>query len=142
MWSIALTFLKSNWKATLGGGLALLFVVAVIGYIVALRIERSTLTSQITKLTATNVGLEHDKQTLQSNVKTLTDAIGTTNAAIEKLSASAAQTQHNFTTLNTTIHTETSNLAAKLDKQQQEQKPQTCDASIKYLVDAVPEYQQ
>lgn len=131
MWTLALSFFTKNWK--------LLVVAAAIGgaYLYVQNL-RSTVNEQREQIAT----LQLENQIIKENNVKLEAALTASNQAIGKLAEGAAQTKKDFATLNTNVRSQSTKLEERLRQILAEKKPETCEATIDYLIDAVKEYQR
>lgn len=123
--SIALMFLKRFWKE-------LIIVLVIAAAVLYMRGLYSTIDKQketIAQLTTAN-------QILKDNNDKLEKTIAANNEAISKMAAGAKETNKAFSTLNTTVKAQTSSLEERLRRILQDKKPQTCEDTIQYLLEA------
>lgn len=129
MVTIFLTFLRKYWQyfllaAVVGGGWM---------YYNHLTSTIATQEQTISRLTLENTVVKENNDKLQASIEA-------SNKSIELLAKGAADTKQGFVTLNNTVRTQTSSLNDKLENILADPKPQTCEDTIKYLIDAVKEY--
>lgn len=127
----ALSILKSNWK--------LIAAVVVIG---GVYLYHNHLTSTIERQRGDIATLENVRDVLEQNVQTLERTITANNESIRALAAGAEQTQKDFDQLNRSVKQSSERLSRQLGGILTEPKPQTCDASIQYLIDAAKGFKQ
>lgn len=127
--TVVWAFVRQNWAA-------LVLVAASLGawgYISSLR---STITDQRTALNKKS----EEIRVLTENNQALETALSASNAAVEKLSSSANQTKRDFAALSTTVTKQTTEMERRLMEVLQEKTPQSCEDSIKYLIEAARKY--
>lgn len=116
-------FVKTNWK--LLGIMAICVACGV--YTVHLR---SVISSQQVTLAQDQATI----RTLQNNNAQLESAVHQFNDAVNKFDKFAADTNQQFTILNTNVGKQNNALSAKLQSILKERKPQTCNEAIGYLI--------
>lgn len=124
MWPVV-ALIKSNWK-----------IIAVVALVGAAALYYNHLTSTIAKQTQTIAQLEDVNRILEQNVETLEGAVKANNESIKLLAEGAETTKQQFATLDKTVQQSSARLSRQLSGILSEPKPQTCDASIQYLIDA------
>lgn len=124
-------FLRSYWKEIL----VALIVAAIAGYWFHLE---HTIDSQATQI----IQLQTSVDTLKDNNVKLVGVIDANNQAVNKIAEASTATLTAFGTLNSTVSKQSGTLNAALAAVRAEKKPQTCDDTIKYLVDAAKGYQK
>lgn len=124
MWSVV-ALIKSNWK-----------IIAVVALVGAVALYYNHLTSTIAKQTLTIAQLEDVNRILEQNVETLESAVKANNESIKLLAEGAETTKQQFDALDKTVQQSSARLSRQLSGILSEPKPQTCDASIQYLIDA------
>lgn len=129
--SLVLLFLKSWWKEI---AVALL-VASAFFYVYHLK---STISDQALQIN--NLSIEN--QIVKQNNTKLEASINATNEAIGKLAEGSVKTQKAFNSLNVNVKSQVVGLDAKLAQVLADKKPADCAATIKYLVDAVKDYQK
>lgn len=129
--AIVLEFLAGWWKEIL----VALIVGAAFGYVYHLK---STISDQEISL----VHLKTENAVIKDNNAKLEDSIKANNEAIGKLAEGSAATQKAFSTLGTNVKSQVSGLNGKLAQVLADKKPTSCTDTIKYLLDAIPEYQK
>jgi len=77
---------------------------------------------------------------LVDNQQILTDSLTNINQSIGLMARGALETQAQFASLSSTVGKQTNKLSAQLTAAQAEKKPVDCTGTIKYLIDAIPEY--
>lgn len=125
MWSLPIAFIKSNWK-----------IIAVVAVVAAAVLYHNHLTSTIKRQEQTITQLESVNAVLEQNVKTLEGAVKANNESIKLLAEGAESTKQQFAALDKTVQQSSAKLSRQLGGILAEPKPQTCDASIQYLIDA------
>lgn len=126
---ILIAFLKSWWKEIL----IAVIIAAVFGWYHHLTSTIADQKADIARLTTENTIVKENNAKLEASITA-------NNAAITKLAEGAADTKKNFAALGTTVKTQSSTLEARLRGVLAEKKPQTCQDTIQYLLDAVKEY--
>lgn len=129
MITVALELLKVWWKPVAIIALLLAFV----GYIYHLN-------HTIDKQLLTIATLQQENDTIKQNNAVLEASVNANNQAIGKLAAGADLTQKAFATLSSNVKAQLTGLDSQLKRIANEQKPVTCEDTIRYLIDAVPEY--
>ncbi len=128
MITIALTLLRKYWKV-------LLVIIAILAVVLYMRGLYSTIddqSQQITNLTTAN-------KTLTDNNIKLEATITASNKAIEQMSKNAEKTTNAFANLDKSVRAQTGNLEDRLRRIMQDKKPQTCEDTILYLIEAAKE---
>lgn len=123
------TFAKNNWK--------LIAAAVVVG---AIAWYHHSLTSEIADQKEKIVSLETANTVLKENNDKLEGVIEANNASIKLLAEGAQQTKKDFATLNSNVNKSAKDLEKRLTGILNEAKPQTCEATIQYLLDAVKGY--
>jgi FtsZ-binding cell division protein ZapB len=108
-------------------------IVAVYGYWAHLE---STIEGQ----QKTIVTLQTSVATLQANNEKLNATVQANSDAVVKLAEGTQQTVQGFAALQNTVTARTGTLQSQLRGILAEKKPQTCDDTIKYLIDAAQGY--
>lgn len=129
--TLILMFLKSWWKEIA----VALIVAAGIFYVENLR---STVADD--KVTIGNLTTEN--KIMKDNNDKLQGALTAQNASLEKIAQGADDTKAKFTALNSSVKSSSANLATTLKGILADKKPQTCQDTITYLLDAVKGYQK
>lgn len=127
----AFKLVKHHWKLII----ALVVIVLTLAYVAILHGTISEQSNRIAELTAANVTLKENNVRLQS-------AITLSNTAIDKLAQGADATNKAFKGLNSLVKAQSSDLEARLRIILQEKKPQTCEDTILYLIQAAREMKQ
>jgi len=86
------------------------------------------------------VKLELENQIIKDNNAKLEASIHANNEAITKLAAGSDATVKAFNSLNVNVKGQLTGLDSRLQGILKEKKPQSCQETIQYLLDAVPEY--
>lgn len=127
--TLVLMFLKSWWKE-----IAIALIVAAgIFYVQHLR-------STVAENAITIGNLTTENKVMKDNNDKLQGAITAQNASLEKIAKGADDTKAKFTTLNANVKSANANLATTLKGILADKKPQTCQDTINYLLDAVKDY--
>lgn len=129
MITIALTLLRKYWYLVV----AAVAIIVICLYMHGLYTTIDDQAKKITELTTAN-------QILKDNNDKLEAAVKANNASIEKLAQGAAETNKAFGTLTGSVKQSTSDLQKRLQQILTEKKPQTCDDTILYLLDAAKGY--
>lgn len=124
-----LGFIRNNWMVIAAG----IVIAAMLGYISILRFTISNQTKEIGELAAIN-------SVLTVNVANLKEAIRIQNESIDHFASKTKEYQKRIDALNFSVVNQQSKLATKMLTIQTETLPSTCEHTIKYLIDAVPEY--
>lgn len=127
--TIALMLLKKYWYLVV----AAVAVLVIYLYMQGLYNTIDDQTKKITELTTAN-------QILKDNTAKLEKAITVNNLAIETMAKGAADTNRAFGTLSGSIKQQSTDLQKRLNDILKDKKPQTCEQTIEYLVDAVKGY--
>lgn len=122
-------FIRSYWKQIL----VALIIASVVGY-------WFNLVHTIDNQKAQIIQLQSSIDTLKDNNTKLVGTIDANNNAVEKIADASTATLQAFSTLNSTVSKQSNSLAATLAAIKNEKKPQTCDDTIKYLIDAAHGY--
>lgn len=123
--------LLDNWK--------LVVAVIVLGLITLHYVGlRDTIADQRVKIAE----LTTENTVLLGNNKLLQKSIDANNEAITKMAESADQTKDDFAKLNNSVRQQTAKLEKRLADILKDARPETCDATIQYLIDAVEEYKK
>lgn len=101
-----------------------------------------TQATEIVLLTQQRDILSASLQTAIDGNKLLSDTIERTNEQISLLSLATASSSAAFANLNTAVTSQTGRLAGRLDAVMKQQKPVTCEDTIRYLIDAAKEFKQ
>lgn len=88
---------------------------------------------QIASLTTENTVIKENNAKLEASIQA-------NNTAISKLAEGAADTKRNFAALGSTVRSQSDSLEQRLRGILVERKPQTCEETIQYLIDAAKEY--
>lgn len=129
--TIFLALLQKWWKP-----LAIILIIGLIyGYWHHLE---STISDQRTEIATLNTA----NTILKQNNDKLTTSIADINVSVGKLAEGTSQTQASFATLNATVKVQTGSLDQKLRAVLADKKPQSCDDTIRYLVEAAKGYQK
>lgn len=126
MW---LTLLAKYWKS-----------IALVALVAAFGLYWHHLTSTITAQETTIAAQKQAISTYEENTRLLTNSINNMNASIDKLSESTSRVNTQFDALSKTVVTQVKGLKVQQTTILAEPKPTTCTDTIKYLIDAVPEY--
>lgn len=129
MLTLFLSFFTKNWKIVL-------LALVVGGAYFYVRGLQNEIRDQQEKIAT----LQLENQIVKDNNVKLEGALTASNEAIGKLAAGAAQTKKDFATLNANVKGQSSKLEERLRQILAEKKPETCEATIDYLIDAVKEY--
>ena len=129
--TIFLELLSKYWK-----------YLAIIAILCGIGLYWHNLTSTITSQKSTIDAQQQAIATYAANNKTLADSITTMNKSIDALSSATHATNQQFDTLGKKVTTQIQGLKVQQASILQEPKPTTCEDTIKYLIDAVPEYQK
>lgn len=124
-----LAFLKTWWKE-----------IAVAALAATVYLYWHHLTSQITSLENNIISLQTVNTVLKSNNDKLELAIKTNNSAVQALSDGATKTKSDFNDLNANVTAQIAALNPKLTAILKGVKPVSCEATVKYLLDARTEY--
>lgn len=127
--SIIFLFMKRWWKE-------LIVVIAIAAVVLHYRSLTSTIEDQRVSIAT----LTNENTIIKQNNEKLEQAIVASNKSIELLAAGTSQTKKDFATLNKAVKGQASDLEVKLRGILAEAPPQSCEDTIKYLVDAVKGY--
>lgn len=131
MGGIALKLLMKWWKE-------ILIALVIIGAILYVRNLQNTVEEQRTKIT----NLTTANQVLTDSNKVLTNTVTANNKTIEEMSKGADQTKKEFAKLNVQVAQQTSVLTKRLKDIMSRKAPETCEDTIKYMLEVVPTYKQ
>ena len=126
---LALKFFPTIWRQLVVATL----VIGAVWYVSHLHNVISEKDRLITELTSRN-------SILVTNQQTLTSALDRFNQSIDVLARGAIDTQQKFSDLNNTVSSQTTKLTAQINQIKNAPKPVDCQSTIKYLLDAIPEY--
>lgn len=131
MAGIVLKFLLRWWKEIL----IALVIVGAVWYVRNLQNTVEEQRTEITNLTTAN-------KVLKDSNEVLTKTVTANNRTIEELSKGADQTKREFDKLTIQVEQQTRVLTKRLKDIMSRPLPETCEDTIKYMIDAVPTYQQ
>jgi len=124
-----LGFIRNNWMVIV----IAVAMIAIIGYVAYLRITIVNQAAEIAELTTANT-------ILTTNVATLKGSIKVQNDSIDQFALQATESQKRIKTLNTMIASQSTKFETKVQTILAEKPPADCMSTIKYLIDAIPEY--
>lgn len=113
----------------IAGAVALAAAAALWGYVNHLSTTIKLRDQTITNLTTENTIIKANNALLESS-------INANNEAISVIAAGASDTKAAFASLNKNVQQHIKTLDGRLKDILSEQKPETCEATIKYLLDA------
>ena len=116
----------------------LLLVGVVVGAWLYVDHLRTTIVTQAGRIEA----LTNENKIITDNNKKLVTAIGVTNEVVGKMGSGSDLIKKNFEALVGNVRAQNSNLEARMKQMWTERKPQNCDETIQYLINAVPEYKK
>ncbi len=90
---------------------------------------------KLNEISNQNIQLRSENTTVQANYDKLTDHIKVINSAITDLSQQTNVTVADFNKLQTNVSSQVQTIRQRLDQLNTIKKPETCEQTIKFLID-------
>jgi hypothetical protein len=127
--AVIISFITSNWKALLIGGVLL----GGVAYVEGLRLSNEHLTTKVQTLTVDNKTLSDNNTKLEVAIKTSNQALEASDKAAKAAAAGFAVIQHDILQQQSVLKQQLADILAQKD-------PATCNDAIVFLISNVPGY--